>query len=96
MTIQHIVLLKAHEDVSTAEMDALMAKVKQLESIPEVLEITATKNINDRDHGYSYGAVMKFADANSLQSYLEHSEHQTMSVEVKRVCADILTVDFEH
>lgn len=95
MTVQHIVLLKAREGVSDSEMDDLMLKVQQLQTIPDVGSISAGKNFNDRKHGYNYGAVMTFSDKAALRAYLEHPEHQVMSVEVKRMCADILTFDFE-
>jgi len=95
MTVQHIVWLKAQEDISDSEMDDLMLRVKQLKTIPDVGSISTGKNFNDRKHGYNYGAVMTFPDKAALRAYLEHPEHQVMSAEVKRMCADILTFDFE-
>ncbi len=77
-------------------MEDLLCRVRQMQSIPSVLEIVAGKNFKDTDHGYDYGVIMTYADKAGQRRYIEHPDHQRMRDEIKAMGIGIMGLDFEH
>ncbi|GCE50702.1 stress responsive alpha/beta barrel protein [Thermosporothrix hazakensis] len=93
--IQHIVLLQPKEEATEEEIQAALEHVKTLqEKIPGILSIRTGKNLNtSNNHGFTYGFVMEFADVEHLKAYAPHPEHKPVSVELRRLCTNILDFD---
>jgi len=95
MTVHHMVWLKAPVGVSDSEMEGLMMKIKQMKSIPAVIDITVGKNYKNADHGYGYGVIMTYADKAAQRSYNEHPSHKELGTEIKNMGVAMMALDYE-
>jgi len=95
MTVQHLVWLKAPEGVSDSDMERLMMKIKQLKTIPAVVDISAGKNFKNTGHGYQYGVIMTYADKAAQRSYIEHPLHKELRDEIKNMNVAMMALDYE-
>ncbi len=75
--IMHIFGLRWKPEASPEQKERALAKVRGFAaSIPGVLELLAGTNLSPHSGGYETVGVMRFADKNALQTYLEHPVHQ--------------------
>ncbi len=96
MTVKHMVWLKTPEAVSDTEMESLMEKVRQMKSIPAVIDIVAGGNFKDTSHGYDYGVIMSYADKTTQRDYIAHPDHEKLRDEIKAMGVGVMALDFEH
>jgi hypothetical protein len=95
--LEHIVLFRFKPETTELTrqriVDGLMALKGQ---VPSILDISAGPNFSDRNQGFEYGLVVRFADRQGLDSYQVHPAHQQVVQELIRpALADILAVDYE-
>jgi len=95
MTVHHMVWLKTPEGVSSSEMESLIEKIKQLKSIPAIIDISAGKNFKNTDHGYEYGVMMTYADRSAQRSYIDHPLHKELREEIKIIGVSMMALDYE-
>ncbi len=96
MTIQHMVWLKPPPDVSSADMEGLLDKIRAMKSIPSVLDIVAGQNIKDTDHGFEYGVLMRYEDKAAQRLYMAHPDHGKVRDLIKAMGIGMMGLDFEH
>ncbi len=96
MTIQHMVWLKAPEGASSADMENLIKEIRQMKSIPAVIDIVAGKNFKNTDHGYEYGVIMSYADKTAQRQYIQHPDHEKLRDKIRAMGVGMIALDFEH
>jgi hypothetical protein len=95
--IEHIVLFRFKSETSALTKQKIATELMALKGkVPSILDISAGPNFADRNQGYEYGLVVRFADRQGLESYQVHPDHQKIVHELIRPeLADILAVDYE-
>jgi len=82
--INHIVLLQFKPQLTTTEIQQILAKLANLQAaIPEILAFSSGANISNEalNKGFTHGFIMQFADTASRDHYLEHPEHKKVAQE---------------
>jgi hypothetical protein len=91
----HIILLREPEGMSDAQRSEMEGAVATLAEVPGVQEMTCGRDISGRGQGYSYAAVMRFADTDALQAYQVHEKHQEVVARFNQLSVDRLVIDYE-
>ncbi len=75
--IRHIVLLKAHPEVTEARIRAIFADLHALQ-LPGILAIHSGRSESPEqiERGYLHGFTVDFADWDSLATYQAHPDHK--------------------
>ncbi len=94
--INHIVLMKFKPDVSSADIEDLE---KSLDDLPnKIIEINIYefgRNLVPSERAYDFALVSLFANLQTLDQYRKHPQHLKVLNKIKKLCADLITVDFE-
>ena len=94
--INHIVLMKFKPDVSSADIEDLE---KSLDDLPnKIIEIHSYefgRNLVPSEKAYDFALVALFANLQTLDQYREHPQHLKVLVKIRKLCDDLITVDFE-
>ena len=99
--IQHIVLLKLKPETTAAQRAALLEGLVALErerKIPGIEEVTGGDNNSPegKEHGFDWGFVMTFTDADARDAYLPHPDHKALGQNLLRpIVDDVLVFDYE-
>ena len=94
--LYHLVLMKFNPEVKEADIDALEQAFERLpDIIVEIQSYEFGRDIVRSERSYDFGLVSLFANIEALNRYREHPEHQKVLVRIKKMCADIVAVDFE-
>jgi hypothetical protein len=91
----HIILLREPEGMSDEQRNEMEEGVATLADVPGVQKMTHGRDISGRGQGYTYGAVMHFADSEDLQAYQVHEKHQQVVATFNRLSIDRLVIDYE-
>ena len=98
--IEHIVLLKLKSDTTALQIQKLTdALLKMASEIPGIEEISAGMNNSPegKDHGFTYGFIVRFRDATARDAYLPHLVHRQVAGEYLRpLVDDVLVFDYEY
>ena len=75
--IRHIVLLKAHPEVTEARIRAIFADLHALQ-LPGILAIHSGRSESPEqiERGYLHGFTVDFTDWAALAAYQSHPDHQ--------------------
>ena len=98
--IQHIVLLKLKPATTAAQKTALLAgliALKRDNKIADIEEISGGDNNSPegKTHGFDWGFVMTFTDADARDAYLPHPEHKALGQQLLRpIVDDVLVFDY--
>ncbi|MFM6189184.1 MAG: Dabb family protein [Planktothrix sp.] len=99
--IQHIVLFKFKEGISSEKIDEAFTDLEKLkELIPGILSYSSGINSSPENinRGYTHGFIMTFATAQDRDVYLPHPEHEKVKEKLSPILADdegALVFDFE-
>lgn len=95
--LEHIVLFRFKPETTTYTKQKIVEELMALKGkVPSILSISAGPNFSDRNQGFEYGLVVRFADRQGLDSYQVHADHQHIVHDLIRpALADILAVDYE-
>ncbi|HLZ56185.1 MAG TPA: Dabb family protein [Ktedonosporobacter sp.] len=94
--ITHILLLEPKPETTPEEMEAVLERVKALqEKIPGIVDVQTSPNLNQYNHGFTYGFVMRFVDEDHLKAYSPHPEHKAVSADLRRLCNRLLNFDYK-
>ena len=97
--IQHIVLLKLKPDATAEQKAALLDGLIALKD-----KISGIESISGGDdnspagiqHGFNWGFVMTFADADARDAYLPPPDHKVLGQQLLRpIVDDVLVFDYE-
>lgn len=95
--LEHIVLFRFKPETTTFTKQKIAEELLALKkTVPSIQDISAGPNFSDRNQGYEYGLVVRFADRQGLDAYQIHPDHQRLVHELIRpALADIIAVDYE-
>jgi hypothetical protein len=95
--LEHIVLFRFKPEITAITKEKIVTELMALNGkVPSILDISAGPNFSDRNQGFEYGLVVRFADRQGLDAYQVHPDHQHIVHELIRpALADILAVDYE-
>lgn len=99
--IEHIVLLKLKDGVTSEQTQALhdgLIALKEKGSIPGMESITAGDNNSPegKSHGYDWGFTIRFTDEAARDTYLPHPDHKELGQTLLRpLVDDVLVFDYE-
>lgn len=94
--ITHIVLLQPKPEISLEETRTALDHVQALkDTIPGIVDVEIGQNMSRNHHGYTYGFIMRFIDAEHLKAYAPHPQHQVVSNELRSICTSIIDFDIE-
>jgi hypothetical protein len=95
--LEHIVLFRFKPETTDSTKQQIVAELMALKGkVPSILDISAGPNFSERNQGFEYGLVVRFADRQGLDIYQVHPAHQAIVQELIRpALADILAVDYE-
>lgn len=99
--IHHVVLCWLNDPGNTAHRNQVIETSRELRAIPGIQDLAVGRPLaSERPivvDSFDVGVVMKFADRNALQAYLDHPEHVSR---VRRIlqplCGRILVYDIEY
>ena len=97
--IQHIVLLKLKPDATAEQKAALLDGLIALKDKISGIESVSGGDDNSpegKQHGFNWGFVMTFADADARDAYLPHPDHKALGQQLLRpIVDDVLVFDYE-
>tara|TARA_B100000029_G_scaffold292475_1_gene285977 strand:+ start:586 stop:885 length:300 start_codon:yes stop_codon:yes gene_type:complete len=97
--IQHIVLLRLKPGTTAEQKAALLDGLVALRGTIAGIESVTGGDDNSpegKQHGFDWGFVMTFADADARDAYLPHPDHQALGAQLVRPIADdVLVLDYE-
>ena len=97
--IQHIVLLKLKPDATAEQKAALLDGLIALKDKLSGIESVSGGDDNSpegKQHGFNWGFVMTFADADARDAYLPHPDHKALGQQLLRpIVDDVLVFDYE-
>jgi hypothetical protein len=93
--IVHIVLCKPRDDLSGFEIEELAHVLEGLRNVAGVRDFSSGLDFSGREKSYSHAAVMRFANRDTLQDYLQDAEHLRLVDLLNRLAPDRLIVDYE-
>ena len=97
--IQHIVLLKLKPDATAEQQAALLDGLIALKDTISGIESVSGGDDNSpegKQHGFNWGFVMPFADADARDAYLPHPDHKALGQQLLRpIVDDVLVFDYE-
>jgi hypothetical protein len=98
--VEHIVLLKLKSNTTEEQVQTLTdALLKMGDEIPGIAEVSAGMNNSPegKAHGFGYGFIVRFQDAEARDAYLPHPVHRQVATEYLRpIVDDVLVFDYEH
>src|SRR3954468_11616266 len=101
--LAHVLLFRVRDDVSVAERTALMdAWAAALRDIPSIARAHVGRRVRiGREYeqlmrtDFPYAAILEFADAAALRSYLDHPAHAEIASRFFAVITEALIYDFD-
>ena len=94
--INHVVLMKFKPDVNPADIEDLE---KSLDDLPnKIIEIHSYefgRNLVPSEMAYDFALVSLFANLQTLDQYRKHLQHLKVLDKIRKLCDDLITVDFE-
>lgn len=98
--IEHIVLLKLKDGVTSEQVKALMDGLNELkEHIPGMMEVSGGYNNSPegKNAGFNFGFIVRFKDSSARDLYIPHPNHQELAKKLVRpIVDDVLVLDYEH
>ncbi len=93
--IQHVVVLKFKAGVSESDIEALENALERLPgTIPEIMTYDFGRDIVRSERSFDFALVSSFKDLDALKRYQGHPEHLKVLDLVKKMCDQIVAVDF--
>lgn len=94
--VEHIVLFKPKPDITQAQKDELLRRIRGLKGkIEGIVDLSVGESFTNRHQGYTIGLVVRFVDREALERYGPHPEHVPVKAFADQVCEDVIAVDYE-
>jgi len=93
--LNHVVQLKFKPDVKEDDIQKLENLLEELPNkIMDILVYEFGRNTISSERAYDFALVSLFANPESLERYRVHPDHQVVLDIIKRICENVVTVDF--
>lgn len=93
--LEHIVLFKLRPETTEAGEEELIQRLRALKDlIPEIIDLSAGRNIADPSRGFSVGLVVRLRDEDALEAYRVHPAHKEVVKYIEAIAEERLAVDY--
>ena len=93
--LTHIVCWKYKTETTPEQRQEHIAKLKNLANlIPEVLTFSVGSDVLHLPRSFDTGLVATYVDADALEVYTVHPEHQKVAAIGKEIAEQVVSVDF--
>ncbi|XP_062087052.1 stress-response A/B barrel domain-containing protein DABB1-like [Humulus lupulus] len=94
--IEHVILFKLKDDAEPSEVKAAVNKIKGLQTIDEVLYLTAAplRSSSNSSLAFTHVSHSRFRSTSELSAYGVHPLHLRMKKEDNHLIDDVLAVDW--
>ena len=93
--LTHIVCWKYKPETDAAMREDHRARLRALVgAIPEIIKFSVGADILHLERSFDTGLVSTFADAEALDRYTVHAEHQKVAALGKEIAERVVSVDF--
>ena len=94
--LHHIVLMKFKPEIQDSEIVQLEKMLNELPNkIVEIHGYEFGQDVVHSDRSYDFALVSLFANLDALKRYQQHPEHVQVLNRIKRLCENVIAVDFE-
>ena len=94
--INHVVLMKFKPDASPADIEDPEESLDDLPNkIIEIHSYEFGRNLVPSERSYDFALVSLFANLQTLDQYRKHPQHLKVLDKIRKLCDDLITVDFE-
>lgn len=94
--IDHLVLFAAKDDLSTEDLEDLLASAQALkDKVSSVVDMSVGEDFGGRGGEYTHGLYARFQDRDGLKEYLTHDEHIKLVQKLDERTTGRLVVDYE-
>jgi heme-degrading monooxygenase HmoA len=90
----HIALYKWKRSATPEQIQHALDKVKALQKIPGIIEITCAENTSKYNGGYTHVIFVRGEDQEALDAYRNHPEHKLVANEIEGMEEQGIGVDF--
>jgi len=90
----HIALYKWKSSVTTDQIKAVLDKIKALEKIPSIVEISCAENTSEYNEGYTHVILVRGENQAAIDAYRNHPEHDIAAKEIEAMEDEGIGVDF--
>ena len=95
MAVFHVVWLRFRPHINE---ERIAEHIEALESLPARIEAISDfsigRNFTDRADGFTHGLIVRLADRDGLQQYLEHEHHVRVATSLRND-AELRVMDYE-
>lgn len=94
----HMVLLRFKPRTSAARVADLFAALGRLkQTLPGIVQFAGGPYSSPEglNQGFTHGFLMRFADVNARNNYLNHPEHERVKQEFLPLVENVIAFDFE-
>lgn len=93
--LNHIVMMKFKPEVTPDDVNVLEKRLNDLPNhIVEIQSYEFGRDVVRSGRSFDFALVSLFANPEALQRYQVHPQHQTVVELLKKMCDQIITVDF--
>jgi hypothetical protein len=93
--LTHIVSFKYKAEVTDAQRDDHLMRLKGLSTVPGVLDLRVGPDVVRSPRSYDTGLLVVFANRAALDAYATHPQHVPVAQFGASLCDHIVAVDFE-
>ena len=94
--INHVVFMKFKPEVGDADIEDIERSLDDLPNkITEIHTYEFGRDIVGSERSYDFALVSLFANLQTLEQYKDHPHHLKVVEKIRKLCSDIITVDFE-
>jgi len=95
MSVQHMVWIKFHDDVTDERKQHHLDSLQSLvEIVPGVEHLSVGENFTDRAQGFTHGLLVTLENKKALEIYAAHPEHVAVAGPLKED-AVLMAMDYE-
>jgi hypothetical protein len=95
--LKHVVMFKFKKSAPESEVAEVEKELRVLPGIiAEIREFELGRDLLRSERSYDFALVSGFENLEKMQRYQVHPAHQKIVVKLKKLCENILCVDFEN
>ena len=90
----HIALYKWKSSAIPERVEQALAKVKALQTIPGIVEISCSENTSKYSEGYTHVILVRGENQAAIDAYRNHPDHAIVAKEIEDMEDQGIGVDF--
>ena len=90
----HVAFFRWKPGTNSEAIEAAMARVRALVSIPGLLSVHTGPKYSDHDNGYQHAVVVIGSSAAAIDAYRQHPDHRAVANEIAAMYDEAVGLDF--